>query len=100
MADFKYFAGLTFRFTGDVMEFLRSEKAVSEVVSQVFILSLTIIGISAITLFGVPSIYRLEDMANVRAAEQAFTALDSRVSSVIIGDSPMKTVKHSHISNV
>ncbi len=92
MPDFKYFAVLTFRFTGDVMEFLRSEKAVSEVVSQVFILSLTIIGVSAITLFGVPSIYRLEDMANVRATEQAFTALDSRVSSAIIGDSPMKTV--------
>ena len=74
------------------MQFLRSEKAVSEVVGQVFILSLTIVGVAAITLFGVPSIYRLEDMAAVRATEQAFTALDSRVSSVIIGDSPMKTV--------
>ncbi len=74
------------------MQFLRSEKAVSEVVGQVFILSLTIVGVAAITLFGVPSIYRLEDMADLRAVEQAFTALDSRVSSVIIGDSPMKTV--------
>jgi hypothetical protein len=74
------------------MQLLRSEKAVSEVVGQVFILSLTIVGVAAITLFGVPSIYRLEDMADVRATEQAFTAMDSRVSSVIIGDSPMKSI--------
>ncbi|VVB87798.1 Uncharacterised protein [uncultured archaeon] len=74
------------------MEFFNSDEAVSEVVGNVFILALTIVGVASITLLGVPSIQRLEDMADVRNTEQTFATLDSRVSSAIIGDSPMKTV--------
>ncbi len=67
------------------MTFLNSEKAVSEVIGHVIILGLTITGVALITLVGVPSISKLQDMSTVRNAEQAFTVLDSRVSQVALG---------------
>ncbi|KCZ71769.1 hypothetical protein ANME2D_01824 [Candidatus Methanoperedens nitroreducens] len=74
------------------MKFLRSEKAASEVIGHVIILGLTITGVALIALIGVPSIFSLQDMANIRNAEQAFTVLDSRASIALLGESPMQVV--------
>ncbi len=74
------------------MKILKSEKAVSEVVGYVIILSLTITGVAMIILVGVPSIYKLQDMANIKNVEQAFTVIDSRASNTLIGDSPIREI--------
>jgi len=72
------------------MTFLGSERAASEVIGHVIVLGLTLTGISIISLVGVPAIFDLQDMANVRNAEQAFTVMDSRVSAVVLGNSPLQ----------
>ena len=72
------------------MKLFNSERAEAEVIGHVIILSITILGIGMITLFGVPAIYNLEDMANSKNVEQAFTVLDSRASRVTLGDSPLQ----------
>jgi hypothetical protein len=74
------------------MKFIRSEKAASEVVGHMIILSLTITGIALITLVGVPSIMTLQDMSTVKNAEQAYTVLDSRVSQVALGATPEQVI--------
>ncbi|MFA4956414.1 MAG: hypothetical protein WC556_05510 [Candidatus Methanoperedens sp.] len=72
------------------MKLFLSERAASEVIGHVIILSITILGISMLTIFGVPAIYSLQDLANAKNAEQAFTVLDSRASRVTLGDSPLQ----------
>ncbi len=72
------------------MKFLSPEEAVSDVVSQVIILGITVIGVGMITLYGVPEIYELQDMANLKNIEQTFTILDSRASMAILGGSPLQ----------
>ncbi len=72
------------------MKLLKSEKAEAELVGHIIILGITVIGISMIALYGVPAIYSLQDMANVKSVEQAFTVLDSRASRAILGDSPLQ----------
>ncbi len=72
------------------MKFLSSEEAVSDVVGQVIILMITVIGVGMITLYGVPEIYELQDMANLKNIEQTFTILDSRASMAILGGSPLQ----------
>ncbi len=72
------------------MKLLSSEKAEAEVIGHILILFITILGIVMIALYGVPAIYSLEDMANVKNAEQAFTVLDSRASRVLLGESPLQ----------
>jgi hypothetical protein len=72
------------------MKLLTSEKAEAEVIGHILILFITILGISMIALYGVPAIYSLEDMANVKNVEQAFTVLDSRASRVTLGESPLQ----------
>jgi len=74
------------------MKLLKSEGAVAEVVGNIIIMAITIIGIGMITLVGVPTIQKMEDMATVRNAEQTYTFLDSRASGTIIGDSPFQTI--------
>jgi hypothetical protein len=74
------------------MKFMNSEKAEAEVVGYIIILGLTITGIAMITLIGVPFIMKLQDMSTVRNAEQAYTALDSRVSQVALGTTPKQIV--------
>lgn len=69
------------------MKLIGSEEAASEVVGHVIILGLTITGIALIMLVGVPSIHNMQDMINVRNAEQTFTVLDSRTSKVALGES-------------
>ncbi|MFZ3384657.1 MAG: hypothetical protein WA144_12095 [Candidatus Methanoperedens sp.] len=72
------------------MKLLNSQSAEAEVIGHVIILSITILGIGMITIFGIPAIYSLEDMANSKNVEQAFTVLDSRASRVTLGDSPLQ----------
>ncbi|CAG0978734.1 hypothetical protein METP2_01834 [Methanosarcinales archaeon] len=72
------------------MKLFISQRAEAEVLGHIIILSITILGIGMITIFGVPAIYNLEDMANSKNVEQAFTVLDSRASRVILGDSPLQ----------
>jgi len=75
--------------------FLRSEKAVSALMGMMIILALTITSISVIFLYGVPTIYDMEDMANAQKVEQAFTVFDSRTSKVALGESPSQTTSFS-----
>ncbi|SFM67039.1 DUF7289 family protein [Methanolobus profundi] len=75
--------------------FIGSEKAVSAVVGVIVILALTITSISVIFLYGVPTIYKMEDMANAQKVEQAFTVFDSRTSKVALGESPSQTTSFS-----
>ncbi|MDP2844914.1 MAG: hypothetical protein Q8N79_02420 [Candidatus Methanoperedens sp.] len=72
------------------MKLLKSEKAEAEVIGHVIILGITILGVSMIALYGIPAIYSLQDMANVKSVEQAFTVLDSRASRAILGESPLQ----------
>ncbi|MDW7727832.1 MAG: hypothetical protein SCH70_12115 [Candidatus Methanoperedens sp.] len=72
------------------MTFLDSEKAVSEVIGHIIILGLTVTGISLISLVGIPTIFELQDMIQVRNAEQAVAVMDSRVSAVVLGNSPVQ----------
>jgi len=72
------------------MRLLNSETAASEVIGHLLILFITILGVGMIALYGVPAIYSLEDIANSKNSEQAFTVLDSRASRVTLGESPLQ----------
>jgi hypothetical protein len=69
------------------LNILSSEKADTEGIDTIILISITIIGIGLITLVGVPSIFKMQEMANLRNAEQAFTVLDSHTSRVSLGES-------------
>jgi len=72
------------------MKLLESEKAISEVIGHVLILGLTVIGVSVITVFSMPVIFNLQEMANAKNIEQTYAILDSRASTVIFGSSPVQ----------
>jgi len=72
------------------MKLITSEKADAEVIGHVILLFITILGLSMIVLYGVPAIYSLRDMANIKNVEQTFTVLDSRASRVVLGESPLQ----------
>ncbi len=72
------------------MKLLKSETAAATIVGQVIILAISIIGISTVMLYGVPAIYSLENLANVKNVEQSLTVLDSRASRAILGESPLQ----------
>lgn len=67
-----------------------NSRAEAEVIGHVIILGITILGVSMITLYGVPAIYSLQDMANIKNVEQAFTLVDSRTSRATLGDAPLQ----------
>lgn len=69
------------------MRFIDSERAASEVIGHVIILGITITGVAMILLVGMPTIYHMQEMINLRNAEQTFTVLDSRASKVALGES-------------
>ncbi|VVB84596.1 Uncharacterised protein [uncultured archaeon] len=69
------------------MRLIESEKADAEVIGHVIVLGITITGIALILLVGVPSINHMQDMVNLKDAEQTFTVLDSRASKVALGES-------------
>lgn len=72
------------------MKLVTSEKADAEVIGHVILLGITMVGLSMIMLYGVPAIYSLKDMANIKNVEQTFTVLDSRASRVVLGESPLQ----------
>lgn len=72
------------------MKLLFSEKAEGELVGHVIILGITVLGVSMISLYGIPAIYSLQDIANVKNVEQTFTVLDSQASRAVIGESPLQ----------
>lgn len=63
-------------------------RADAEVVGHVIVLGITILGVSMIALYGIPAISSLQDMANLKSTEQAFTVLDSRASRSALGEAP------------
>lgn len=64
------------------------DRADAEVVGHAILLSITVLGVSMILLYGIPAISSLQDLANVKNSEQAFTVLDSRTSRAALGDAP------------
>lgn len=66
------------------------ERAESEVTGQVILLGLTILGISMITIYGVPAIMSMQDTLNAKNVEQAFTVFDSRASRTALAEAPMQ----------
>jgi len=72
--------------------FIRSDKAVSEVLGSALILGITVLAVSIILLYGLPNIQKLQNMATVKNVEQSFTVLDSHASRASIGGSPIQTV--------
>ncbi|MDD5463461.1 MAG: hypothetical protein PHG00_17925 [Methylococcales bacterium] len=72
------------------MNFLRSETAASEAIGHAILLGITVTGVSMILLYGVPAILSLEDMANIKNAEQTFTLLGSRAGMATLDGSPLK----------
>lgn len=68
------------------MKLIKSERADAEVIGHAILLGITILGVGMITLYGVPTINSLQDMVNIRNAEQAFTVLDSRASRASLGE--------------
>lgn len=69
----------------------KSESAVSPVIGIILILGLTILSISSMLIYSVPTLDGLEDMAKAQKVEQAFTVFDSRTSKVALGESPIQT---------
>ena len=69
----------------------KSESAVSPVIGIIIMLGLTILSISTLLIYSVPTIGELEDMAKAQKVEQAFTVFDSRTSKVALGESPIQT---------
>ena len=70
--------------------FFRSEDAVSEVVAVISILGILTIGIAVISLTGAPILQNAHELAMFQNVEQSFTALDSRVSKMTLGESPVQ----------
>ncbi|OJH49390.1 hypothetical protein MPF_1257 [Methanohalophilus portucalensis FDF-1] len=57
--------------------------------------ALTVISISAMMVYSVPAIDELKDNSKSQKVEQAFTILDSRMSKVALGESPLQTTSFS-----
>ncbi|WP_445474701.1 DUF7289 family protein [Methanococcoides methylutens] len=72
-----------------------SQNAVSSVVGSLLIFSITIICITLMFIYSVPMIAEMQDNAEAQKAEQAFTILDSRISKVALGESPLQTTSIS-----
>lgn len=66
-------------------------KAVSSVIGSLLIFSITIVCICVMFVYSVPMIAEMQDEAEAQKVEQAFTILDSRISKVALGESPLQT---------
>ncbi|HJH28880.1 MAG TPA: hypothetical protein C5S51_04195 [Methanosarcinaceae archaeon] len=73
------------------LKMFKSESAVSPVIGIILMLGLTILSISTLLIYSVPTLGELEDMAKAQKVEQAFTVFDSRTSKVALGESPIQT---------
>lgn len=72
------------------MKLLTCERADTDVIGHIIILGITIIGLSMLMLYAVPAIYSMQDVANLKNVEQAFTVLDTRASRAVLGESPLQ----------
>lgn len=72
-----------------------NDRADSEIIGLVIILAITILGIGIITLFGLPALNGMQDIANIKNVEQAFTVLDSRASRTALGEASMQVTELS-----
>ncbi|WP_129598850.1 DUF7289 family protein [Methanohalophilus profundi] len=70
-------------------------KAVSSVIGILLMFALTVVSISAMMVYSVPAIDELKDNSKSQKVEQAFTILDSRMSKVALGESPLQTTSFS-----
>ncbi|RXG34692.1 hypothetical protein [Methanohalophilus sp. WG1-DM] len=70
-------------------------KAVSSVIGILLMFALTVVSISAMMVYSVPAIDELKDNSKSQNVEQAFTILDSRMSKVALGESPLQTTSFS-----
>jgi hypothetical protein len=53
------------------------------------------VSISAMMVYSIPAIDELKDNSKSQKVEQAFTILDSRISKVALGESPLQTISFS-----
>ncbi|KGK98009.1 hypothetical protein LI82_09685 [Methanococcoides methylutens] len=79
----------------DKQSLFESCEAVSAVVGFMLAFSLAIVAISAMLVYSVPVIFDMQDYAQVQRVEQGFTILDSRISKVALGESPLQTTSVS-----
>ncbi len=70
-------------------------KAVSSVIGILLMFALTVVSISAMMVYSVPAIDELKDDSKAQKIEQGFTVLDSRISKVALGESPLQTTSFS-----
>lgn len=70
-------------------------KAVSSVIGILLMFALTVISISTMMVYSVPVIDELKDNSKSQNIEQSFTVLDSRISKVALGESPLQTTSFS-----
>ncbi|WP_445474702.1 DUF7289 family protein [Methanococcoides methylutens] len=70
-------------------------KAVSSVIGLLLMYTLAIIAIGIIVTYNVPVLNDMQDSAKAQKVEQAFTVLDSRISKVALGESPLQTTSVS-----
>lgn len=65
--------------------FLESERAATETIGNVLMLSITVMAVSSILLYSVPYIQKLNDMAIVKNIEIDYALLDYRISRLALG---------------
>ncbi|KGK98008.1 hypothetical protein LI82_09680 [Methanococcoides methylutens] len=70
-------------------------KAVSSVVGLLLMYSLAIVAIGVILVYNVPVLSDMQDNAQAQKIEQGFTIMDSRISKVALGESPLQTTSVS-----
>jgi hypothetical protein len=74
-------------------QILHSRSAVSEVVSYIFILALITTAASIVLVVGLPNIADSQQKVNLQNVEEAFTVLDSKVSTCALGESPSQVMQ-------
>ncbi|MEM2989629.1 MAG: type IV pilin N-terminal domain-containing protein [Halobacteria archaeon] len=71
---------------------LHASSAVSEVVGYVLMLALITITASIVLVIGMPNITNSQQRVNLQNVEQAFTVLDSKLSTCALGESPSRVM--------
>lgn len=70
-----------------------NQKAQSEVVGVILILTLVMLSIAVITAAGLPSLDRMQENTETERVLNEFTALDSEISTVTFGEAAARTVR-------
>ncbi len=74
-------------------QMLRASSAVSEVMSYILILALITATASIVLVTGLPNIADSQQKVSLQNVEQAFTVLDSKMSTCALGESPSQVVQ-------